>query len=345
MEEGTRQHARVGKESLGRLVRGFRHAARGVRQPAVAVAGGVVLAAGLLIAAYPAWQPTALAADGGSSAAAALTSSASPAQSSSQSPAADSPAQSSSPTTSPTTSPSPSSSPSPSPTPSPSKSPPPGPVGVTFGGISEVGALMMDDNGKEHHFCTATVVQSPAEDLAITAAHCLEGVTFGVSSPLSFAPGYHNGVYPYGQWNVMREYVDSSWQKNENPNDDVAFIIIGKPGHKIQKITGGEILETYSKLPQTVRVIGYPNGKGYPITCTQPARLFDPPGLKQLVFDCGGYTDGTSGGPFLAHVNSKGVGDLIGVIGGYERGGDLPNVSYSSEFLYNVASLYKKATS
>jgi len=33
------------------------------------------------------------------------------------------------------------------------------------------------------------------------------------------------------------------------------------------------------------------------------------------------------------------------VIGGYQEGGDTPNVSYSARFRANVAALYKAATS
>jgi hypothetical protein len=64
----------------------------------------------------------------------------------------------------------------------------------------------------------------------------------------------------------------------------------------------------------------------------------------QLEFDCGGYANGTSGGPFLADVNPKtGQGAVIGVIGGYEQGGLTPQVSYSSVFGSNVAALYRAA--
>ena len=65
-----------------------------------------------------------------------------------------------------------------------------------------------------------------------------------------------------------------------------------------------------------------------------------------MVFDCPGYTDGTSGGPFLTDVKaSTGDGQVIGVIGGYQQGGDTPSVSYSSQFRANIAALYKTATS
>jgi len=94
--------------------------------------------------------------------------------------------------------------------------------------------------------------------------------------------------------------------------------------------------------PQVVDVIGYPDGTNEPITCTARARSFERG--HQMVFDCDDYTDGTSGGPFLADVNAAtGQGTVIGIIGGLDQGGYTPQVSYSIEFEQNVADLYKTA--
>ena len=50
-----------------------------------------------------------------------------------------------------------------------------------------------------------------------------------------------------------------------------------------------------------------------------------------MEFDWRGYTNGTSGGPFLANVHpATGLGTVIGVIGGCEQGGDTPSVSCSA---------------
>ena len=66
----------------------------------------------------------------------------------------------------------------------------------------------------------------------------------------------------------------------------------------------------------------------------------------QLEFDCDGYSDGTSGGPFLSEVDqATGQGLVIGVIGGYQQGGDTPDVSYSPVLGTNAAALYRKAVS
>jgi hypothetical protein len=50
-----------------------------------------------------------------------------------------------------------------------------------------------------------------------------------------------------------------------------------------------------------------------------------------LQFDCPGYSNASSGAPFLSDISPKsGQGDVVGVIGGYQQGGDKPAVSYSS---------------
>jgi V8-like Glu-specific endopeptidase len=203
----------------------------------------------------------------------------------------------------------------------------------------------MVKNGKLRHFCTAAVVQSKHGDLAITAAHCMQGRPLGPKSRVTFAPEYHDGKFPYGQWVVRKDYVDRNWRLHHDPNDDVAFLLIGQSGGPIQKRTGGERLETNVTLPQTVRVIGYPDSADLPITCIAPARKLHLKGYRQMVFVCGGYTDGTSGGPFLIPATATSPTKLIGVIGGYQQGGDTPSISYSSLFIGNVAALFKRASS
>lgn len=212
---------------------------------------------------------------------------------------------------------------------------------VAFAGTPAVGALftVTSGGGLGGHFCSASVVDSPARDLVITAAHCVGG---GGSGQLAFVPGYDNGRMPYGIWRVTRVIVDQSWISSANPNADVAFLTVtGQDGSKIQDITGGERLGIGQAAGQYVRVIGYPQGSNVPIRCGNLARSFGP---TQLVFDCGRYTDGTSGGPLLEDVNpTTGLGTVIGVIGGYQQGGDTPSVSYAARFGVLVADLYKTA--
>jgi hypothetical protein len=212
--------------------------------------------------------------------------------------------------------------------------------GVSFTGTAAVGALFTSADGKlKNHFCTASVVNSPSGDLAITAAHCMANV----SGTIMFVPAYHNGDAPYGRWQVTKVYVDKAWTSSQSQNDDVAFVKLTRPGSSvpIEDVTGAESLATGTSDKQLVQVIGYPDGEGEPIYCEN---WTSQPQSDQLQFDCGGYTDGTSGGPFLTKVSSTtGQGTVIGVIGGLDQGGYTPQVSYSIEFESNVAALYKEA--
>jgi V8-like Glu-specific endopeptidase len=210
-----------------------------------------------------------------------------------------------------------------------------------FGGVPAVGALFTVSAGAlGDHLCTASVVHSAAGDLAVTAAHCLIGTQ---GQQIAFVPGYGNGKEPYGAWQVTAAYTDQAWESSQDPDDDVAFLRLSRAtdGVPIENVTGAERLGIDWHEPALVQVIGYPDGTSQPVTCTNWTKVFSP---TQQEFDCDGYTDGTSGGPFLADVSpASGQGTVIGVIGGYEQGGNTPAVSYASAFGAAVAALYKRA--
>jgi V8-like Glu-specific endopeptidase len=221
-------------------------------------------------------------------------------------------------------------------------------AGQAFKGISTVGALFPagtviggSASGQgTGHFCTASVVQSPGADLAVTAAHCVAGKSLGIV----FVPGYHDGQAPYGTWVVTEVFTDQEWQSSADPDDDVAFLQLAPAtdGTRVADVTGAEQLTTSTSVPRLVQVIGYPLYTNEPVTCMNWTRTFS---STQLEFDCGGYPDGTSGGPFLANADSPtGMGTVIGVIGGYEQGGDTDAVSYAAVFGPRVAALYQEAS-
>jgi len=217
---------------------------------------------------------------------------------------------------------------------------PASPAGRDFAGTPAVGALFTISEGRlGSHFCTASVIDSPHHDLVITAAHCVSQTV----AEVAFVPGYHAGAAPYGVWIVTRVYVDASWSASSDPDDDVAFLRVSRPGStaRIEDVTGADRLKTGAAARQLVEVIGYPDSADQAITCRSWTKE---PMADQLEFDCGGYTDGTSGGPFLAGVDPRtGRGTVIGVIGGYEQGGLTPQVSYSAMFGANVMALYELA--
>jgi len=213
-------------------------------------------------------------------------------------------------------------------------------TGQPFGGVAAVGALFAEANGKlGAHFCTASVVDSKAGDLAVTAAHCVDGK----NAALVFAPDYANGKTPYGLWPVTKVYTDSAWDASQDPNHDVAFLRLSdaSDGTPIENLTGAETLATDAPAGQQVEVIGYPDQAAEPVWCSGLVKGFS---ATQFEFDCGGYPNGTSGGPFLTGVDAAtGQGTVIGVIGGYQQGGDTPQVSYAAVFGTAVAQLYATA--
>jgi V8-like Glu-specific endopeptidase len=205
-----------------------------------------------------------------------------------------------------------------------------------------VGALFEHD-ASGAHFCTASVVASPGEDLLITAAHCISnGDGSGYKSDIVFIPGYDNGAAPYGIWTPERLLVAPQWANSADPDFDVGFIVLQPHnGENIQQVLGADQLGYDTGYQYRVRVTGYPSSAGAPITCVNWTSMES---ATQLEFDCDGYTGGTSGSPWVAGFDPRTrTGTIVGVIGGYQEGGDTPSVSYSPYFGSSVQQLYQLA--
>lgn len=205
-----------------------------------------------------------------------------------------------------------------------------------------VGALFEQD-ASGGHFCTASVVDSPAGDLLITAAHCLNsGNGGGYKTNIVFIPGYRDGTAPYGIWAPERLLVAPQWAASADPDLDVGFVILQPhDGENIEQLLGANQLGFDAGYQDLVRVTGYPNSADAPITCVN---WTSEQSATQLRFNCGGYTVGTSGSPWVTSFDPKSrTGTVVGVIGGYQEGGDTPSVSYSVYFGSAVKQLYQEA--
>jgi V8-like Glu-specific endopeptidase len=214
------------------------------------------------------------------------------------------------------------------------------PTAEKFGGVPTVGALFSTTGGKSH-FCTASVVDSAAGDLVITAAHCVYGKS-GYATNVEYVPGYHDGERPYGTWAVRTITVASGWRQSQDPDLDVAFLAVGPAsGARIQARTGGLTLGTDGGYAEAIEPVGYNNTDDEPVRCQTHSFEFR---AGQLKFYCHDFQNGTSGGPWIAGFNaSTGTGTVIGVIGGYEQGGDYDWASYSPYFGSAVRSLFQQA--
>ncbi|RSN20899.1 serine protease [Streptomyces sp. WAC 05977] len=202
-----------------------------------------------------------------------------------------------------------------------------------------IGALFLDGT----HFCTASVVHSAPGDLLLTAAHCLhDGEGGDYATGISFAPGYHDGVAPYGYWDVSDPRVPEGWAESSDPDLDVGFATAHQAGSTktLESVTGANTLLTGGGFAHAITLTGYPDERDAPVVCHGSSAQAD---TYQMRVACPGFTTGTSGGPWVVGADAgTGLGTVVGVIGGYLYGGDDPDTSYSSYFDTDVATLYRK---
>ncbi|MCB5166724.1 trypsin-like peptidase domain-containing protein [Streptomyces bambusae] len=209
------------------------------------------------------------------------------------------------------------------------------PLGVTAEArpsrvTDRVGALFAGDLDGGH-FCTASVVRSDDRNLIATAAHCLDDVQNTV-----FVPGYRDGEAPYGVWRVTGAYVDPAWQTAEDPDADIAFATVAPlDGRQVQDVLGAFPLATAQPDDVTVTVVGYPNARETPLICANTTKKWS---STQREIDCTELSGGTSGSPWLTSS-----GAVAGVLGGYEGGGTVPEVSYSAVLGDTARALYEEA--
>jgi V8-like Glu-specific endopeptidase len=192
------------------------------------------------------------------------------------------------------------------------------------------------------HYCSGSVVDSPAGDLVLTAAHC---VATGDGTPartgMSFIPGYHDGVRPYGVWTVASAAVDPQFLAGADPDHDIAFLAVEPVdgAGPIEDATGGFPIVFDPGAGDSVRAIGYPDEDAGPTVRSGVTQRFSP---TQLVLPAPGLEDGTSGGPWL-RAGADGP-EVVGVTGGYEQGGYSSDTSYSTYLAESFASLRDAAS-
>jgi len=220
-------------------------------------------------------------------------------------------------------------------------------AGQQFTGTPQVGALVYQnsDGTPGPRLCSAVAVDSPGGDLIATAAHCLVGATVGIGGPLSVAyvPDYQAGKAPYGVWYPTRITVAAQWTARQDPDYDLAFLDVTRPRSAVplEQVTGAERFGGAVSAGTFAVLLGYPDVTSRPVGCRADILRES---ATQLRFDCANYSTGTSGGPLLTGVDPRtGIGTLVGVIGGYQLGGDSDDVSYADELGPSLTALYHRA--
>jgi V8-like Glu-specific endopeptidase len=224
-------------------------------------------------------------------------------------------------------------------------------------GIPQVGTFFVSSpNGNTS--CTGSVVHSPGHDLVLTAGHCAYGWRSS-SAHRIFVPAYaydkDAAHQPYGFYPVEKLVLDPRYRPSPSSaaatDLDFAFAVLGRgTGHRrVEDVTKALTLHTTPGYRNTVTVIGYPESSHNPgrraITCTMATSRLA--GYRQMRMICGGYFDGVSGSPWIAHYNAaRHTGQVIGEVGGRGGGGDDYDddwISYSPMFGRELTSLYERA--
>ena len=194
----------------------------------------------------------------------------------------------------------------------------------------EVGAVFLGAGSL--HTCSGAVLDSPAGDLILTAAHCLVG---GVDT--TFVAGFNNEAAPENTWRVDVVYLDPSWVQNQDPQADFAIARVTRDAAGAVESQAGRGLALGSTPPAgtTVTITGYGLGEGGgPIAC-RAATAISAGGFPSL--PCVGLVDGTSGAPWIAGST------VTGLIGGLDGGGCENNISYSPPFDRRLTQLLTRA--
>ncbi len=214
------------------------------------------------------------------------------------------------------------------------------PTAAVFAGVPAVGALF-SGSVSAGHGCSASVVDSAARDLVVTAAHCVSGTGAG----LLFVPGYVDGSTPHGAWSVRAAYADPSWLSSQDPRHDYVFLrvaarVVDGRSQELQDVVGADTLGLVPAEGDTVTVDGYGAGRGdRPIGCTAAVTLTG----DYPTFVCAGFVDGTSGGPWLADGAGSTPSLLVGVVGGLHQGGCEDDTSYSAPFDGDTVAAWERA--
>lgn len=218
--------------------------------------------------------------------------------------------------------------------------------GTLFGGTRLVGTFFGSSSPTGTNWsCTGSVIDTPARNVILTAAHC----GLGYSNNYIFVPKFIKGAgpdqQPYGIFHIQHIFIDPRYIPDKGHSStkkpwsdlDTAFarVSANQRGQQLQDAVGGGLTFTrpagYNH--KDITVVGYPgkdhNGAGQPIKCTVPTEQL--PGFRQMSMTCGGYYGGVSGSPWITdYQDDARSGHVIGNLGGYNGGGNDANVDYIS---------------
>lgn len=116
--------------------------------------------------------------------------------------------------------------------------------------------------GRARASCSATLINTPQRNVAVTAGHCLYDPFSGVwASNVVFVPGYDHGNRPFGSFQARAAEIMAPWGRRANTNFDVGVVTLranrlGRPAD----VVGGSGWATGLSRWRHFDLLGYPGG-------------------------------------------------------------------------------------
>lgn len=176
--------------------------------------------------------------------------------------------------------------------------------------------------------CSASVVGGSSGNVVLTAAHCLWDPAAKVQyTNVVFAPGYHDGVAPYGLWSQRDWLWHVQWHDHNKWHYDYGYIVLfpRSDGTRIVDRVGALGFRVNEGSFENIDAMGYPALSPYDGEQQKRDNAYAekvdfvvgaPPELdgffERIVSD---FTGGSSGGPWVAEYSTTTrVGWAQGVI-------------------------------
>jgi V8-like Glu-specific endopeptidase len=217
--------------------------------------------------------------------------------------------------------------------------------------------------GGEDYACSGTLVGGKRTDVVLTAAHCVtagpgkDGATQWATNWM-FAPGFVNGLLPYGEYTARRFFVSKDWTGPQGGREqyDAAFVQVtaatlhGAAGARLPgtadappglpvKFAGRQDSAPLSRA----YVFGYPAELPYSGLyldyCAGPVVASG----GSMRTPCG-MTAGDSGGPWLAGFSPRSGSGQVVAVSTYKVSGS-PRALYGAVLGPQARALYERAVS
>lgn len=225
-----------------------------------------------------------------------------------------------------------------------------------------VGGLYMQQASSP--FCTATVLDTPAGNVAVTAAQCIagreDGILFrpGVSSeprgsetssptqaPSADSPADETKFNQV--WRVSAVYAPAEWISKQSGEHDIAILKLApaqefSPTRKLQGYTGGHMVWSRDLVGRRASILGYStSADGQLRQCN--TRIVDHEGMPAL--KCVGASRDLAGAPWFDLSDTARPRRIVGLTGGHLRGGCDAHHAYTPNVGAHVVSLLSRALS